>query len=307
MSVKFGTSGLRGLVSGDDRPGLRRACPRPSSPTSRRRGRPSAVLVGRDLRPSSPRIAAACRRAVRDGRRRRRSTAACCRPRRWRSRRRGAALPAMMVTGSHIPFDRNGLKFYRAGGEITKADEAGIRRGARRAAGRGGRPAARADRRRRRALRRALGRLLRPGVPRRPPRRPLASTAPPGATYLRGPRGARRRGRRRSAAPTASCRSTPRRSPPDRCRAHRRLGGGAPPRGARLHRRRRRPAARRRRDRAGAARRRARQRWRRRLLGADAVAARSTPAPRSRPRAGSRGSLRTRIGSPLRHRGDRRG
>ena len=31
-----------------------------------------------------------------------------------------------MVTGSHIPFDRNGLKFYRPDGEITKADEAGI-------------------------------------------------------------------------------------------------------------------------------------------------------------------------------------
>jgi phosphomannomutase len=31
-----------------------------------------------------------------------------------------------MVTGSHIPFDRNGLKFYRPEGEITKADEAGI-------------------------------------------------------------------------------------------------------------------------------------------------------------------------------------
>ena len=31
-----------------------------------------------------------------------------------------------MVTGSHIPFDRNGLKFYRPDGEITKADEAAI-------------------------------------------------------------------------------------------------------------------------------------------------------------------------------------
>jgi phosphomannomutase len=38
--------------------------------------------------------------------------------------RRG--LPAVMVTGSHIPFDRNGLKFYRPDGEIGKADEAGI-------------------------------------------------------------------------------------------------------------------------------------------------------------------------------------
>jgi phosphomannomutase len=32
-----------------------------------------------------------------------------------------------MVTGSHIPDDRNGIKFYRPAGEILKADEAGIR------------------------------------------------------------------------------------------------------------------------------------------------------------------------------------
>ncbi|WP_370978082.1 phosphomannomutase [Agaribacterium sp. ZY112] len=32
-------------------------------------------------------------------------------------------LPAIMVTGSHIPFDRNGLKFYRPDGEISKDDE----------------------------------------------------------------------------------------------------------------------------------------------------------------------------------------
>jgi phosphomannomutase len=32
-------------------------------------------------------------------------------------------LPALVVTGSHIPFDRNGIKFYRAEGEISKADE----------------------------------------------------------------------------------------------------------------------------------------------------------------------------------------
>ncbi|HHQ4572110.1 TPA: phosphomannomutase [Aeromonas veronii] len=35
-------------------------------------------------------------------------------------------LPCIMVTGSHIPFDRNGLKFYRPDGEITKADELAI-------------------------------------------------------------------------------------------------------------------------------------------------------------------------------------
>lgn len=35
-------------------------------------------------------------------------------------------IPCIMVTGSHIPFDRNGLKFYRPDGEISKADEQGI-------------------------------------------------------------------------------------------------------------------------------------------------------------------------------------
>lgn len=35
-------------------------------------------------------------------------------------------MPCIMVTGSHIPFDRNGLKFYRAQGEITKSDEVAI-------------------------------------------------------------------------------------------------------------------------------------------------------------------------------------
>lgn len=35
-------------------------------------------------------------------------------------------MPCIMVTGSHIPFDRNGLKFYRPDGEITKDDEQAI-------------------------------------------------------------------------------------------------------------------------------------------------------------------------------------
>jgi mannose-6-phosphate isomerase class I len=33
------------------------------------------------------------------------------------------AAPSIMVTGSHIPFDRNGLKFTRPSGEMLKADE----------------------------------------------------------------------------------------------------------------------------------------------------------------------------------------
>jgi phosphomannomutase len=35
-------------------------------------------------------------------------------------------IPCIMVTGSHIPFDRNGLKFYRPDGEISKQDEQAI-------------------------------------------------------------------------------------------------------------------------------------------------------------------------------------
>lgn len=34
--------------------------------------------------------------------------------------------PAIMVTGSHIPSDRNGIKFNKASGEVLKSDEAGI-------------------------------------------------------------------------------------------------------------------------------------------------------------------------------------
>ncbi len=36
------------------------------------------------------------------------------------------ACPAIMVTGSHIPADRNGIKFNKCSGEILKSDESGI-------------------------------------------------------------------------------------------------------------------------------------------------------------------------------------
>ncbi|AVY98483.1 phosphomannomutase [Lelliottia sp. WB101] len=35
-------------------------------------------------------------------------------------------IPCIMITGSHIPFDRNGMKFYRPDGEISKDDEYSI-------------------------------------------------------------------------------------------------------------------------------------------------------------------------------------
>ena len=36
------------------------------------------------------------------------------------------SMPCIMVTGSHIPADRNGIKFYKRAGEVLKSDEAPI-------------------------------------------------------------------------------------------------------------------------------------------------------------------------------------
>lgn len=122
--IAFGTSGARGLVEQftDE------VCAaftvafitamQTSFPVER-------IALGMDRRPSSPGMAAACTtaalalgvkvddygvlptpalalKAMADG------------------------IPSIVITGSHIPFDRNGIKFYRPDGEITKADESAI-------------------------------------------------------------------------------------------------------------------------------------------------------------------------------------
>ena len=121
MPPKFGTSGLRGLVV-ELTPELVAAhvqaflvaCPVGTG-----------LYVGRDLRPSSPDIAqmvidaavAAGVDVVDCGDAPTPALALAA---------MNAGAGAVMVTGSHIPADRNGLKFYTPKGEITKADEAGI-------------------------------------------------------------------------------------------------------------------------------------------------------------------------------------
>ncbi|WAJ29173.1 phosphomannomutase [Antarcticirhabdus aurantiaca] len=124
-SLKFGTSGLRGLVSdlvGAPSRTYAGAFLKHLAASGRA---PRAVLVGRDLRSSSPRIAADCARAARALGIEAIDCGALPTPAlAGEAIKRG--LPAIMVTGSHIPDDRNGLKFYAATGEITKADEAGI-------------------------------------------------------------------------------------------------------------------------------------------------------------------------------------
>lgn len=130
-SLKFGTSGLRGLVSellGAPAYAYTRAfCEvmRERGHDKDATGKGAAVMIGRDLRLSSPEIASQCAQAIADAG----FTPVDC----------GAVptpalalasmtqrVPAIMVTGSHIPEDRNGLKFYRPDGEINKDDEVRI-------------------------------------------------------------------------------------------------------------------------------------------------------------------------------------
>lgn len=83
------------------------------------------VALAGDLRPSTPRILTACAAAVRSlggepvfcGYVPTPALAAYA---------FAQAIPSLMVTGSHIPDDRNGIKFYRCAGEVLKDDEAGI-------------------------------------------------------------------------------------------------------------------------------------------------------------------------------------
>ena len=121
--VRFGTSGARGLVAAmtDE------ACFAYAAAFLQTMALPagSTVALGIDLRPSSPRIAAACAAAIRQAGLVVDYCGALPTPAlAWHAQTKG--VPGLMVTGSHIPFDRNGIKFYRASGEISKADEAGI-------------------------------------------------------------------------------------------------------------------------------------------------------------------------------------
>jgi phosphomannomutase len=123
--MKFGTSGLRGLVEDMTDAACAAWVAAFLTHLSRQGAAVPAVLVGRDLRPSSPRIAAACLEAARAAGVDAVDCGALPTPAlALEAVARGAA--AVMVTGSHIPADRNGLKFYRPDGEMTKADEAGV-------------------------------------------------------------------------------------------------------------------------------------------------------------------------------------
>jgi phosphomannomutase len=86
----------------------------------------STVLLAGDLRASTARILAAVARAVQDAGYRPSYTGRLPSPAlAYFAMQQCAA--SIMVTGSHIPDDRNGIKFNRPDGEILKRDEALIR------------------------------------------------------------------------------------------------------------------------------------------------------------------------------------
>lgn len=122
--VGFGTSGARGLVSALT-PAVCQSYAQAFLWSVQTQFRFKQVAVAIDLRPSSPEIALYIVQTI---------TAMGFEPifcgaiptPALALFAQSQAMPAIMVTGSHIPFDRNGLKFYRPDGEISKADEAAM-------------------------------------------------------------------------------------------------------------------------------------------------------------------------------------
>src|ERR1700733_11242420 len=129
VSLTFGTSGLRGLVK--DITDLEayinvKGALRYLLESGDLRSGGGVVLAG-DLRPSTDRIMGACARAIVDS--------GCGIENAGKIPTPALILHAIstgragvMVSGSHIPFDRNGIKLNKIGGEVLKSDEAGITR-----------------------------------------------------------------------------------------------------------------------------------------------------------------------------------
>ena len=127
--VKFGTSGARGLV--DDMSdqvcyaytmGFIQYLEKTQQLIKKPQQGISKIVLAGDLRKSTPKILNACAKAIVDSGFQVINAGLIPTP--------AVALyglnyncPAIMVTGSHIPDDRNGIKFYKLAGEILKQDE----------------------------------------------------------------------------------------------------------------------------------------------------------------------------------------
>ncbi|CUX14466.1 Phosphomannomutase (fragment) [Agrobacterium tumefaciens str. Kerr 14] len=127
MSLKFGTSGLRGLsvdLKGKASAVYATAFARHLL-TSGQAKAGDPILVGRDFRDSSPDVSATCIAALKKAGLTPFDCGTVPTP---ALALYGLSLKAaaLMITGSHIPADRNGIKFYRPDGEIDKQDETAI-------------------------------------------------------------------------------------------------------------------------------------------------------------------------------------
>jgi phosphomannomutase len=125
--VAFGTSGARGMVTAmTDAVCFGYTIGFLSYLAERGEIEPGcAVALAGDLRPSTPRILVACIEAIRAFG----SEPVFCGyvPTPALALHAFAhGIPSLMVTGSHIPADRNGIKFYRPTGELLKSDEPGM-------------------------------------------------------------------------------------------------------------------------------------------------------------------------------------
>ena len=129
MAAKFGTSGLRGLVEeitdGTCDKYVRGYLQHLKNSKLAQEG--SKVYIGYDLRASSPLI---CEQTIAAAIKENFVPVNCADlptpALAFYAMNNGAA--SIMITGSHIPADRNGIKFYRPDGEIDKTDEQEIQK-----------------------------------------------------------------------------------------------------------------------------------------------------------------------------------
>lgn len=126
--ISFGTSGARGLVSDmTDQACYLFTLGFLQYARKKEETLPTSIPVAGDLRPSTPRIFKAVAKAIEDFKK---SVADC-----GSVPTPALALygfthktPSIMITGSHIPGERNGLKFFLSSGEILKTDEKSVHR-----------------------------------------------------------------------------------------------------------------------------------------------------------------------------------
>jgi phosphomannomutase len=129
VPLAFGTSGLRGLVKDitdlEAYINVKGALRYLLSIGDLRAN--SRVVIAGDLRPSTDRIMRSCAQAVIDAGCQVENAGKIPTPA-LVSHAVSNARAGVMVTGSHIPFDRNGIKINKSVGEVLKSDESGITR-----------------------------------------------------------------------------------------------------------------------------------------------------------------------------------